>query len=225
MGRFPGLRNKIYQYLKGEVEFKQLRSYRRTGFAWRLFGGIGYNYSNDAVLGQSLPFFKQYVGGGPNSMRAWNIRQIGLGSSLLSDTSSVFRDRFGDVQMEGNAEFRFPLTTIGTIKVHSALFTDIGNLWNLRNSAINENSELRFDRLGRDIAIGVGTGLRFEVTSLMIRIDFAYKVKDPARKANNGWMSLKDFSWTNDEYQIVDPTGRALRRNNYAFQLGIGLPF
>ena len=59
----------------------------------------------------------------------------------------------------------------------------------------------------------------------MIRIDFAYKVKDPARKANNGWMSLKDFSWTNDEYQIVDPTGRALRRNNYAFQLGIGLPF
>lgn len=225
MGRFPGLRDKIYQYLKGEVEFRQLRSYRKTGFAWRLFGGVGYNYSNDPVLGQSLPFFKQYIGGGPNSMRAWNIRQIGLGSSLLSDTSSIFRDRFGDVQLEANAEYRFPLLSIGTIKVHSALFTDIGNLWNLRNAQSNPESQLRWDRFGRDIAIAAGTGLRFEITSLMIRLDFAYKVKDPARRENNGWMSIRDFSWTNDEYQIVDQNNRPIRRNNYAFQLGIGLPF
>ncbi len=225
MGRFPGLRDKIYQYLKGELEFRQLRSFRKTGFAWRVFGGIGYNYSKDQVLGQSLPFFKQYIGGGPNSMRAWNIRQIGLGSSLLSDTSSSFRDRFGDVQLEANAEYRFPLTSFGTIKVHSAFFTDIGNLWNLRNAQSNPESELRFDRLGSDLAIAVGSGLRFEVTSLMIRLDFAYKVKDPARRENGGWMSFKDFSWTNNEFPIVDQNGRQIRRNNYAFQLGIGLPF
>ncbi|WP_207492537.1 BamA/TamA family outer membrane protein [Aridibaculum aurantiacum] len=226
-GRFPGLRDKIYQYIKGEAEFRKLISYRRTGLAFRFFGGVGYNYSNDPVLGRSLPFFKQYIAGGPNSMRAWNIRQLGLGSSLLSDTSSVFRDRFGDVQLETNIEYRYPFFTIGSINVNSAVFADIGNLWNLKNPRNNPDSAsvLRFDRFFRDLAIGVGTGLRFDISSIMIRLDFAYKVKDPAREKNNGWMSIKDFSWTNDEYNIVDANGRRIRRNNYAFQLGIGLPF
>lgn len=222
---FPGLRDKIYQYIKGEVEFRQLRTYRKTGLALRAFAGIGYNYSDDPVLGQSLPFFKQYIGGGPNSMRAWNIRQLGLGSSLLSDTSSIFRDRFGDVQLELNAEYRYPLFNLGSIRVHSAVFTDVGNLWNLKNSQSNPNSSLRFDRFWQDIAIAAGTGLRFEITGLMIRLDFAYKVKDPARLENGGWMSIKNFKWVNDEFEIRDSGGRLIRRNNYAFQLGIGLPF
>lgn len=222
---FPGLRDKIYQYIKGEVELRKLITLRKTGWAFRVFGGIGYNYSNDPVLGQSLPFYKQYIGGGPNSMRAWGIRQIGLGSSLLSDTSSIFRDRFGDVQLEANAEYRYPLFNMGSVRVHSALFTDIGNLWNLKNPQSNPNSALRFDRFWRDIAIAAGTGLRFEITGLMVRVDFAYKVKDPARLENGGWMSIRNFKWTNDEFRITDAAGRVIRRNNYAIQLGIGLPF
>jgi hypothetical protein len=225
LGRLRGLNDKIYQYLKLEGEFRRVIQWRKTSFAYRFFGGIGYNYSDDPVIGQSLPFFKQFVAGGPYSMRAWGLRQLGLGSSLLSDTSTVFRDRFGDIQLETNFEYRFPITTIGGVKVNSALFVDMGNIWNLKNNIANPDSKLTLDRFWHDIAIGAGTGLRFDFNYFLIRFDFAYKVKDPARISNNGWMSIRDFEWRNREFDIKDSNGKPLKRNNFSFQLGIGLPF
>ncbi len=225
LGRFRGLTNKIYQYVKLETEFRQVTQWRKTSFAYRFFGGVGYNYSNDPVIGQSLPFFKQFFAGGPYSMRAWGLRQLGLGSSLLSDTSTGFRDRFGDIQLEANFEYRFPIATIGGVKINSALFTDMGNIWNLKNNVANPNSKLTLDRLGHDIAIAAGTGVRFDFNYFLVRLDFAYKVKDPARLSNNGWMSIRDFEWRNHEFNIIDSTGKELKRNNFAIQLGIGLPF
>jgi hypothetical protein len=222
--RIKSLNDKIYQYVRLEGELRQIVKFRKTDVAYRLFGGVGYNFGNDSLIGQTLPFFKQFIAGGPNSMRAWTIRQLGLGSSLRSDTSSTFRDRFGDVQLEGNLEYRFPITTISGVKVNSALFADIGNIWNLKSNIDNPESQLQWDRLLRDIAIGVGTGVRLDFNYFLIRVDFAYKVKDPARQANNGWMSIRDFEWRNKEY-TVQSNGRTLRRNNYAIQLGIGLPF
>lgn len=225
-GRFKGLAGKIYEYIKVETEFRQVIQWRKTSFAYRLFAGIGYNYSADPIIGQSLPFFKQFVAGGPYSMRAWGVRQLGLGSSLVSDTSTVFRDRFGDIQLETDLEYRYPVTTIGGVKVNSALFVDIGNIWNLKNNVSNPNSKLALNRLLTDIAIGAGTGLRFDFNYFLVRFDFAYKVKDPARISNNGWMSIRDFEWRNREFERKDDKGKLiLKRNNFSFQLGIGLPF
>ena len=72
--------------------------------------------------------------------------------------------------------------------------------------------------LGKDLAIGVGTGVRIDFTYFMIRLDFSYKVKDPVRMGNGGWMDFKNFAWTD-----IRPNG--LQVSNYALQLGIGLPF
>ena len=225
-GRLKGLSDKIYQYVKIESEFRQVTQWRKTSFAYRLFGGIGYNYSNNPVIGRSLPFFKQFVAGGPYSMRAWGVRQLGLGSSLLSDTSTSFRDRYGDIQLEADLEYRYPIATIGGVKINSALFVDMGNIWNLKNNISNPNSKLALDKLLTDIAIGAGTGLRFDFNYFLVRFDFAYKVKDPARISNNGWMSIRDFEWRNREFERRDDKGRIiLKRNNFSFQLGIGLPF
>jgi outer membrane protein insertion porin family len=223
-GLIPGLKKNIYRYIKSEAEFRKLIKFRKTGLASRAFIGVGYNYSNDPNIGQSLPFFKQYVAGGPNSMRAWTVRQLGLGSSLQSDTSTTFRDRFGDLQLEWNIEYRFPVAVMGSAKVNGAIFTDIGNLWNLKNPQDNPESKLQWDRFTRDLAIGSGFGVRVDFDYFLIRVDLGYKVKDPARRSNNGWMSIKDFTWRNKEYIPADPT-KVLRRNNYAIQLGIGLPF
>lgn len=226
LGRIKSLSDKIYQYIRMEGEFRKIIKFPKTELAFRAFGGLGYNYGNDPIIGQTLPFFKQFIAGGPNSMRAWNLRQLGLGSSLLSDTSRSFRDRYGDVQLETNIEYRFPLTTISGVKVNSAVFADIGNVWNLKSNIENPQSKLEWQRFFKDIAMGVGTGLRLDFNYFLIRVDFAYKVKDPARQVNNGWMSLKDFEWRNKEFVVVDEsTKRVLKRNNYAFQLGIGLPF
>ncbi|MEJ7678284.1 MAG: hypothetical protein WKG06_10575 [Segetibacter sp.] len=90
----------------------------------------------------------------------------------------------------------------------------------------NPNSKLALNRLLTDIAVGAGTGLRFDFNYFLVRFDFAYKVKDPARLSNNGWMSIRDFEWRNREFERKDDKGKViLKRNNFSFQLGIGLPF
>ncbi len=95
-------------------------------------------------------------------MRAWGVRQLGLGSSLLSDTSTVFRDRYGDIQLEVNGEYRYPLTTIAGVKINGALFVDIGNIWNLKVDVANPDSKLTLSRLWKDAAIAAGTGIRID---------------------------------------------------------------
>ncbi len=219
------LRDNVYQYVKLQAEYRKLIRYKNTSLAYRAFAGAGYNFSSSPKFGNTLPFFKQFLAGGPNSMRAWGLRQLGLGSSLQSDTSSVFRDRFGDMQLEANAEYRFPLFNIGSFKVSSALFADAGNIWNIKSVPGNEAAEFRLSRLWQDVAIGTGTGLRFDFGfNILIRLDVAYKLKDPARLANGGWVDFNNF-WRNNEFRIVDRNGNVINRNNYSFQLGIGLPF
>lgn len=223
----PGLKGllpKIYQYIKFAAEYRKTIPLSKTTVALRAFAGVGYNYSRTGRFGVTLPFFKQFVAGGPNSMRAWGLRQLGLGSSILSDTASTFTDRYGDMQLEANAEYRYPIAHFKSVNVNGALFTDAGNIWNIRKDVDNPKSEFNINRLGKDIAIGMGTGLRFDFHYFLIRIDMGIKLKDPVRPENNGWLSVANFTWRNHKF---NPNGElpGNRRNNYAIQLGIGLPF
>ena len=224
---FNGPKNKIYQYLKAVAEYRKNIPFGKTSLAFRALAGIGYNYSSSGRFGKTLPFFKQFIAGGPNSMRAWPLRQLGLGSSLLSDTSSTFKDRYGDMQLETNIEYRYPLIHYSSVNINGALFVDAGNIWNVRKDSSNPNSEFNINRFGKDVAIGVGTGLRLDFHYFLIRVDMGIKLKDPARLENDGWLDVANFSWRNNEFQKYDANGKAIPpyRNNYAVQLGIGLPF
>ena len=225
------LNTNMYQYIKGEAEYRRAIQYRKTSLVFRAFAGLGYNYGTNPSFGNTLPFFKQFVGGGPYSMRAWTLRQLGLGSSLLSDTAGTidnsFRDRYGDMQLEVNVEYRYNIATISSMKLAGALFTDIGNLWNVKKDPNNPESEFDISRFTRDMAIGIGTGLRFDFNYFLIRLDFGLKLKDPARRANNGWLDFHDFTWRNYEFEKRDVNGNIISptRNNFALQLGIGMPF
>ena len=216
---FPGIKNNVYRYIKTETEYRQLNRYRKAEFAYRAFAGFGYNYGSDPVLGKSLPFFKQFIAGGPYSMRAWGLRQLGLGASVFSDTvNSSYRDRFGDMQLETNIEYRFTVADFSSVKIGGAVFADIGNIWNIKKNATEPDAHFTFKNFGRDLAIGVGTGLRFDFSYFLLRFDLAYRVKDPARQQNNGWMSFSNFA-------ITETRASGLKVNNLALQFGIGLPF
>ena len=165
-------------------------------------------------------------------MRAWSLRQLGLGSSLQSDTAGTkqiaYRDRFGDMQLEANLEYRYTIAQFSSLKLGGALFTDIGNIWDLKKDDNNPLAQFKFKNLGGDLAIGVGTGLRFDFNYFLIRIDGGIKLKDPARRENGGWLDLANFTWRNHEYEKRNPATGAItspNRNNFAIQLGIGLPF
>lgn len=218
-GLIGGLKDDIYRYIKLEAEYRLAVKVRKTEFAYRVFGGFGYNYGDDPARDKTLPFFKQFYAGGPYSMRAWGLRQLGMGSSIRSDTISglnAYRDRFGDMQLEGNFEYRFPLATVAGIKVAGALFTDIGNAWNVKEDVTDSAARFTFKNIMKDLAVGVGTGVRIDFSYFLVRLDFAYKVKDPARQYNNGWA---------DKFQWFENRSNGLKVNNYAVQLGIGLPF
>jgi hypothetical protein len=219
-GLFNGASSSLYRYIKAEIELRKLYKYRYTELAWRFMGGYGNNYSNDPQLKGQLPFFKQFTAGGPYSMRAWGLRQLGLGSSQFYDTSfkSQSFDRFGDFQLETNLEYRFPLFQWGSYKIGSAVFTDIGNIWDIRETGLDPSAVFKLDRLYKDIAVAVGTGLRMDFNYFIIRVDLALKMKDPTRLQNAGWLDLQHMKWAE-----VKPNG--VKVNNYAVQFGIGLPF
>ena len=211
---FKDLSDQIFRYVKTEAEYRYVYKFRKSEIATRIFTGVAF-----PKAGQVMPAFKQYFEGGPNSMRAWGLRQLGLGSSILSDTStSGYTDRFGDISLEGNVEYRFTLWNLGSVKIASALYADMGNVWSLKSDPANPNAEINLARFGKDLAIGVGSGLRLDATYFLLRLDFAYKVKDPARQTNNGWM---DFS----NIQLKEKRVNGVEINNLLFQFGIGLPF
>lgn len=206
--------NNLFRFIKTDIEYKYFINYKKSGWAFRVFGGYGYVYGRkDGQPESKLPFFKAYFAGGPYSMRAWQVRRLGPGSSILYDTAgNRANDRFGNMQLEGNVEYRFNLTTIAGIKLKSAVFLDIGNIWGVEfaDSAAKvkiPEASFNFNRIGKDIAIGGGVSLRFDFDFFLIRLDWAYKLKNPSLATiNNGWF-------------------RDLRLFNGQFQLGIGYPF
>lgn len=196
----PGLfKNKIfsttlYRFLKLDAEYRQTHKLFRNAFAWRIFAGVGFSLpaSTSDSSNRYLPFFREYFAGGPNSMRAWSVRKLGPGSAVRSFDRTIAPDRFGDVRLEANAEYRIFLTNYKGISLNSALFTDVGNVWFLRNNPDFPGGEFpgSFSKLWKDLAIGLGTGLRVDFGFLKVRIDYAYKVKNPTPEtlaAQNKW--------------------------------------
>ncbi|HMK25478.1 MAG TPA: BamA/TamA family outer membrane protein [Chitinophagaceae bacterium] len=202
----------LYRFIKVDAEFIRKIVLRKSAVALRAFAGVGYEFNSTVNPDKknNLPFFKEYFAGGPNSMRAWALRKLGPGSTVKS--FGLNPERYGDVQLEANIEYRFPITSISGVKLNGALFTDMGNVWYLKIAkAINRPPEevFNFSRLWKDIAIGAGVGLRIDLSFFVIRLDYSYKVKNP---------SPEDIAGQNKWFYNWD-----IRKGQ--FQLGIGYPF
>lgn len=205
----------LSRFVKIDGEFKHYINHRRSSWAFRAFGGVAFIYGKTDTAGTivkeyNLPFFKAFFAGGPYSMRAWQVRRLGPGSSTIYDLTDTTRvDRFGNMQLEFNVEYRFNITTIAGVKVNSALFTDIGNIWSkeFQNGVEVPEASFKLSRLYKDIAVGAGTSLRLDFEFFLIRLDWAYRLKNPRYASiNNGWFQKLDLA-----------SGQ--------LQLGIGYPF
>lgn len=227
---FPGFLHtifpsaKLYRFVKLDGEYSQLYktgARKRSAFAWRFFGGVGYALPFSSVNGRFdstnlfMPFFREYFAGGPNSMRAWTLRKLGPGSTIKSFNPTIAPDRFGDMRLELNAEWRIYLTQfLNSYPLETALFTDMGNVWFIRQNKDFPDGNFQINKLWKDLAIGVGTGLRIDFGFLLARFDFAWKAKDPSPEdpaAQNKWF----YGWR------PGFTGRY----GAQFQLGINYPF
>ncbi len=189
------------QYAKFDID---LRYYdvidNSKTIAYRLFGGIGIPYGNSI----SLPFEKMYFSGGANSIRAWNVRDLGPGS-YSGGSATRFPNQTGDIKLEANLEYRFKMFWL----LEGALFLDAGNIWNL-NSDEFEGGLFRKDEFFKEFAVGSGAGVRLDFSFVIVRLDLGIKLRDPALPENERWIiGNRDLRWEDD----------------FTINIGIGYPF
>lgn len=212
--RTKQLDSNLYRFVKLDAEFRRSKKMDKKELAFRIFAGAGVALESTVHPDKQkfLPFFKQYFAGGPNSMRAWSLRNLGPGSTIKTFDGRRSPDRFGDIQFEMNAEFRFYLTSIAGAKINGALFTDIGNVWFLRPHPDFPNGDFKFENFARDLAVGVGTGLRIDFDFFLIRLDYAFKARNPSPDD-----IAKQYKWFYGWDMNTWKKGQ--------LQLGIGYPF
>jgi outer membrane protein insertion porin family len=169
------------QYMRFEADFRHYLNFSRYSvLAVRADAGIGISYGNST----SLPFVKAFFAGGTNDIRAFRARALGPGNYYGGDpnTDAFLPDQPGDVKLEGNIEYRAKLFDL----VRWAIFTDFGNVWTLRNDASRPGAVFTSNFLN-DFAVGAGTGLRFDLTVVVLRVDVAVPLRTPWKPQGSKW--------------------------------------
>ncbi len=227
---FFGTIKDIKKYAKLDVEFKKIITYKKSAAALRAFVGVG----TPLFDAPSLPFFKQFFGGGSNSMKGWPIRGIGRGGQqLLPFGSSTFNDRTGDMQLEFNAEYRHDIVPLFSwLKLKGAFFVDAGNIWDIKRSTIagaTNEAVFEFKNIWKQTGIAAGYGFRFDASYAVVRFDFGFRFKRPeTSNINNGWQAPS--IGFNDALRKIFTSGpdniyKKWRYENFNFSLGINYPF
>lgn len=177
------------QYFKFDFDFRYSRKLAPfTYWANRLNIGVGMPYGNSLFL----PFSKQYIIGGSNSLRGFPPRQLGPGRTVTTADQQVSYPQIGgDYKLEINSELRFKIAG----KLRGALFADAGNIWMKNDALYGPQSVLTKDFM-KDIAIDGGLGFRFDITLLIIRLDFGVPLRDPRMPYGSEWI-IKDTKWSN----------------------------
>ena len=142
---------------------------------------------------RAMPFEKQYFGGGANGIRAWSVRSLGPGSYTPVD--STFFNSTADIKLEFNAEYRFKLFWI----LEGALFLDAGNIWTFYEDSDRPGARFSISDFYKDLAVGTGFGLRFDLNFVIIRTDLGMKLRDPQLPDNPKWiLSRRGLNFRND---------------------------
>ena len=187
------------QYVRAELTLGRTWMFGkgdRQAIATRLLAGAGHAYGNSSAL----PFEKQFYAGGANSMRGWQARSLGPGSSLMNN-GFIIPSQTGDMKLEANVEYRYPLFW----KLEGALYVDAGNVWTFNQD--DPTSRFDLSTLGDSFAMDCGIGLRVNLSLIVLRLDAAKKLHDPA--AEKKWLGPGD--WT--------------KRGSGAIHFGVGYPF
>ena len=115
--------------------------------------------------------------GGPNSLRGWQLRELGPGSYSDRILDPILGQPFfqtGDFKLEFNFEYRFDLFWFW----EGAVFLDMGNVWTIKNDSERIGSKLT-SRFLDEMAMSTGWGLRADFDYFILRLDFGYKLRNP----------------------------------------------
>ncbi|MEE9449631.1 MAG: BamA/TamA family outer membrane protein [Ignavibacteriaceae bacterium] len=132
----------------------------KTGYIQMIEGG-------PELISPSQTFFA----GGSNSVRGWRARELIPSDQILyigaPGLNDELRIRGGTFLIEGSFEYRRKFEK----EYGFAFFVDYGNTW-------NGYKKVRWDQ----VAVAIGTGIRYYSPIAPFRLDFGFKFYDPADK-------------------------------------------
>ena len=179
--------NPFAQFLKFTTEMrKTYRLGEKSRLATRLMAGIIHPYGNSSTA----PYSEQFYIGGANSIRAFTVRSLGPGRYRPeSEKMYSYIDQTGDLKLEANVEYRFPI--LGSL--YGAAFLDAGNIWLLHKDEQRPGAEFSFSRLGKEMALGTGVGVRYDLEFIILRLDLGIGIHAPYETSKKGYYNIPKF--------------------------------
>ena len=175
------------QYFRLRADYRHYYhfSLKENVLVLRALTGTAIPYLNS----NEIPYEKGFYGGGANDMRGWKFRTLGPGAY---QGGSEDYERIGDIQLEANVEYRFPIYDW----FKGALFVDMGNIWTYSESNF-PGGQFKFSDFYKQIAMDTGLGLRFDFTYFIFRLDAGIPLRDPGYPHGYVWRfkywHLRDF--------------------------------
>jgi outer membrane protein assembly factor BamA len=200
-GNYRLFNTEFAQYVRSDFDFRYYNVIDESNtLVYRFFAGAGLPYKNSTAL----PFEKKYFAGGANSIRAWQVRNLGPGSYEEVE-ASAYPNKTADIKLEANLEYRFKLFWL----LEGALFVDAGNIWAINKADERAGALFELNSFYKDIAVGTGFGTRFDFSYFVFRFDLGIKTRDPIYPVGEKWI----FG------------NRKLERKDFVLNVGIGYPF
>lgn len=124
-------------------------------------------------------------------MRGWAVRTLGPGT--VPYVRQNYPAQMGDVKLEANVEFRFPVVR----SVGGALFFDAGNIWFMRSkpNEYPDEAVFRLGRFVRQLGLDGGIGVRVDIGVVVLRLDWGIQLHSPGQPAGERW--IHKFKWAN----------------------------
>ncbi len=193
-------KNPFAQFLKVETDFvKYWRLTDQGTLVGHVNAGIIWSYGNT----ENAPYYEQFYVGGANSIRAFNVRSIGPGRFLPSNSKYSYIDQTGDIKYLMNLEYRQKL--FGDL--YGAMFLDAGNVWTLHEHEYSPLGKFEAKKFFRQMAVGTGVGVRYDMGMFVIRVDWGVGLHVPYETGKSGFYNIKSF------------------KNAQSLHLAVGYPF
>ncbi len=190
-------KNPYAQFFKIETEFRKTwRLTEKSELVGHIAMGAIWSYGNSTVA----PYSEQFYVGGANSIRAFTVRSIGPGAFYPTSSSNSYLDQTGDIKFLANLEYRPRL--LGSL--YGAIFLDMGNVWTMRSYDERSGGQFKFKNAVKEMALGTGVGLRYDLGFFVIRADWGIGLHVPYK---SGFYNISNF------------------KDGQSFHLAVGYPF
>ncbi len=175
--------NPYAQFFKVESEWvKTWRLGEHSKLVAHLDAGVVWSFGNSS----GAPYSEQFYVGGANSIRAFTARFIGPGSYHDPESAYIYYlDQTGDIKLQANLEYRPRL--FGNL--YGALFLDAGNVWEMHGS-YRTGGTFKLKDVPKEMALGTGVGLRYDLDFLVIRVDWGIGIHVPYKP---GFYNMDSF--------------------------------